>query len=432
MRLPILPHDLRPFHRSTRARVHRRLLGGIAVSTTILVGSVCSDPDEDPTGDDKTITSDTTVPDTTGDSGDTTGGGDDDDGGPDEDIDCTNLPAVPAAFEIIEGPASSEDFVFDAEGRLLSVQETNVYATTRGGSAELLIPGAFSFETAGTLMLKNGDLVVADVEAGELIRMSLDGIKKTLASGLSYPNGVSSDRQGYVYVSEHDAGRVRRVDAETGEFTIVAEDLINPNGLAFSPDYSRLYICSFGGGTVHSVDIAADGTPSNLHVFAEGFGGTGGDGGPPSTYEQLLELAGDKEFADMIVDACSGNAVGGTCAIDFGDGDEYPGLCEAFDDGQLFCWPDGEGVGFDGLGVDVCGNVYVTEYVAGILWRVNTDGTTEVVADFSEHTDWIPNIRWGTGVGGWETRMLYVMDRDGDRVYEVDLGIPGVVPPHLE
>ena len=40
--------------------------------------------------------------------------------------------------------------------------------------------------------------------------------------------------------------RVYRLDPVTGDATVVAEDLVKPNGLCFSPDESRLYISDTG------------------------------------------------------------------------------------------------------------------------------------------------------------------------------------------
>lgn len=43
-------------------------------------------------------------------------------------------------------------------------------------------------------------------------------------------------------VSEIGACNVYRLDPSTGHTTVVAEDFVRPNGLAFSPDETRLYI----------------------------------------------------------------------------------------------------------------------------------------------------------------------------------------------
>ena len=54
--------------------------------------------------------------------------------------------------------------------------------------------------------------------------------------------------------------RVYRLDIVTGEATVVADDLVKPNGLCFSPDESRLYISD--SGISHDPDA-----PGHIRVF---------------------------------------------------------------------------------------------------------------------------------------------------------------------
>ncbi len=54
--------------------------------------------------------------------------------------------------------------------------------------------------------------------------------------------GIMSDYEGYRAVPEQAARNVFRVDGVTGEITSVCDDFGQPNGLAFSPDESRLYV----------------------------------------------------------------------------------------------------------------------------------------------------------------------------------------------
>jgi len=80
--------------------------------------------------------------------------------------------------------------------------------------------------------------------------------------------------------------------------------------------------------------------------------------------------------------------------------------------------------GFDGINVDICGNVYFTEYVVGKVRRITPDGQQiDEVANLP--SGWIPNLRWGAGYGGYETDKMYVSDRDQGRIFELDMGIPG-------
>ena len=54
--------------------------------------------------------------------------------------------------------------------------------------------------------------------------------------------GIDSDYEGHRATSEIGACHVFRLDPVSGEITIVADDFVRPNGLAFSLDESQLYI----------------------------------------------------------------------------------------------------------------------------------------------------------------------------------------------
>jgi gluconolactonase len=54
--------------------------------------------------------------------------------------------------------------------------------------------------------------------------------------------GILSDYEGYRADPEQDARNVFRIDPETGAIDCVAGDFRQPNGLAFSPDESLLYV----------------------------------------------------------------------------------------------------------------------------------------------------------------------------------------------
>ena len=58
--------------------------------------------------------------------------------------------------------------------------------------------------------------------------------------------GIMFDYEGGKAPSEIGACHVYRIDADTGEITVVAQDFVKPNGLAFSPDEKHLYIADTG------------------------------------------------------------------------------------------------------------------------------------------------------------------------------------------
>ena len=93
---------------------------------------------------------------------------------------------------------------------------------------------------------------------------------------LNGPNDVVVDSEGAVWFTDPGYGivmayegeraeaelptRVYRLDPVTGEATVVAEDLVKPNGLCFSPDEARLYISDTGNS--HDPD-----GPGHIRVF---------------------------------------------------------------------------------------------------------------------------------------------------------------------
>ncbi|MEZ4319661.1 MAG: SMP-30/gluconolactonase/LRE family protein [Myxococcota bacterium] len=270
-------------------------------------------------------------------------------------LDCSVLPELPTAFDTLSGFTYAEDFDFDLNGNHVSIRSTNgnLVGIQMDTTVSLIAPNV-SNNAACTRRLPDGDFVVCDVFANSLVRVAAaTGAKVTLLSGMAYPNGADVDSEGFVYVAEQNAGRLRRVDSTTGEATVIATNLNAPNGVVLSPDEQTVYVGSFGSGRVYAVERTG-----------------------PDTWEQR-----------QLVQAPGG-----------GD--------------------------FDGIEADACGNIYITEYIDGTVWRIPPSGTgVERVMDLP--SSWIPNLRWGSGVGGWDPETLYVADRDQGRVFALPMGIRG-------
>ena len=66
------------------------------------------------------------------------------------------------------------------------------------------------------------------------------------------PYGILSDYEGHVAESEYGGCYVFRFDPVTGNLEAVVKDFNKPNGIAFSPDESMLYVVDTGGS--HSMD----------------------------------------------------------------------------------------------------------------------------------------------------------------------------------
>lgn len=92
--------------------------------------------------------------------------------------------------------------------------------------------------------------------------------------------GIDSDYEGNKADSDYGASHVFRIDPASGRVSVVADDFIQPNGLAFSPDEKQLYLVDTGRthGDEHPAhmrvfDVRDDGSLSNGRVFAESTAG---------------------------------------------------------------------------------------------------------------------------------------------------------------
>ena len=88
------------------------------------------------------------------------------------------------------------------------------------------------------------------------------------------PYGILSDREGHKAESELGANYVFRLWPDTGKIEIVSDRFDRPNGIAFSPDESVLYVSDTGHepdspeASIHVFDAAPDGALSNHRIYA--------------------------------------------------------------------------------------------------------------------------------------------------------------------
>ncbi|HEX4489486.1 MAG TPA: SMP-30/gluconolactonase/LRE family protein [Terriglobales bacterium] len=150
----------------------------------------------------------------------------------------------------------------------------------------------------GNTVDRQGRVVSCLTRGRSVVREELDGTLTTLADRyrggrLTSPNDVIVKSDGTVWFSDPDYGflcpedfghgdkpeqdrnRVYRVVPETGDVTVVSEDFDKPNGLAFSPDESVLYVGDTGRThgefrphQLMAFDVVSNGTAvANPRVF---------------------------------------------------------------------------------------------------------------------------------------------------------------------
>lgn len=120
--------------------------------------------------------------------------------------------------------------------------------------------------------------VIADSFEGKRLNSPNDVVVKSDGSiWFTDPSyGILMDYEGGRATSEIGACHVYCVDPDTGHIRIIADDYVKPNGLAFSPDESLLYISDTGvthtpGGPAHIRvhSVSPEGTLSGGVVLAE-------------------------------------------------------------------------------------------------------------------------------------------------------------------
>jgi gluconolactonase len=122
-----------------------------------------------------------------------------------------------------------------------------------------------------------------------IIEVTPDGKYKILADRyegkkLNSPNDVIVGPDGALYFTDPTLDLVKgekqeipfqgvyRLDA-SGKLRLLTKDLLQPNGLAFSPDGKHFYVDDDETRNIRVYDVAADGTLSNGRIFGEEPGG---------------------------------------------------------------------------------------------------------------------------------------------------------------
>ena len=133
--------------------------------------------------------------------------------------------------------------------------------------------------SAGGVRAGTADEIVVDRYLGRRLNSPNDVVVKR--DGTIWftdpPYGIASDREGHRAEREQPANFVFRFDPASGHLEAMTDAVEEPNGLAFSPDESRLYVSDTsaamrtdGGGRHHlMVFDVREGALANGRVFAE-------------------------------------------------------------------------------------------------------------------------------------------------------------------
>jgi gluconolactonase len=189
-----------------------------------------------------------------------------------------------SGFGFIEGPVwhpYEKWLVFS------DIPESRMYRRNPSGEVELFREP--SYKANGNTLDRQGRLVTCEHATSRVTRDEPDGTTTVLATHhgdkqLNSPNDIVVATGGSIYFTDPGYGRlefygvprpqelsfqgVYRIDGDGARLTLVADDFVQPNGLCFSLDESRLFINDTERGHIRVFGVEANGDLNGGAVWA--------------------------------------------------------------------------------------------------------------------------------------------------------------------
>ena len=236
---------------------------------------------------------------------------------------------------------------------------------------------------------------------GNLMKRNQAGDVQVISPGVGgLTSGTRVLSTGDWVINDQNSGTVTLIDVVTGAQQVVSSAFTWPNGIEVD-DNDHLFISDFSAGRIVRLDPY---NPGDNEVLASGLNQANGIALSPD--EQTLYSMESWTATIFAMDKQPDGSWGPVRVIHQDNAGNY-----------------------QGMNVDYCGNIYWTNVLQGQgntsnIERIRPDGTGfEVVARLPSW--YVPNIRFGHGIGGFDVLKLYASDRDAGRLFEIDIGVPG-------
>ncbi len=193
---------------------------------------------------------------------------------------------VADGFQFTEGPLWLLSDAGNGGFLLFSDIPANTIFKWQPGMAAAEVWRSPSGNSNGLTLDAAGRLLACEHGARRVSRTKADGTLVTLADRyqgqrLNSPNDIVVRSDGSIYFTDPPYGLPRQKEgreldfngvyrlAPDGALTLLDDTLPRPNGLAFSPDESVLYVDDSQEGIIRAYDVQPDGAVSNARLFAE-------------------------------------------------------------------------------------------------------------------------------------------------------------------
>lgn len=140
-------------------------------------------------------------------------------------------------------------------------------------------------QTNGLVVYKDGNVFACDYGLGAILKINPEGKSEIFVDGyrgkrFNRPNDLAFDGKGNLYFTdpksygkENFDGRIFRVNLETKKVTLLADSLAFPNGIAFSLDEKKVFVCESAQNRILTFTVNDNGALTNNTIFAELPGG---------------------------------------------------------------------------------------------------------------------------------------------------------------
>lgn len=140
-------------------------------------------------------------------------------------------------------------------------------------------------QTNGLTVYKDGNIFACDYGLGAILKISPDGKSEMFVDGFNgkkfnRPNDLAFDYNGNLYFTDPKSygkdkldGRIFKINIESKEVSLLEDSLAFPNGIAFSHDGKKLFVCESAKNRILTFKVSGVGSLLDKTVFAELPGG---------------------------------------------------------------------------------------------------------------------------------------------------------------